>query len=53
MVSSNHINPGEKGKIKAKLDIKGRKGPVSKSIKIISNDPEKQILYLYLKALIQ
>lgn len=53
MVSSNHIKPEEKGKIRAKVDIKGRKGLINKSIKVISNDPERQVIQLYLKALIQ
>jgi LEA14-like dessication related protein len=52
MVSSNHIKPGEKGKIKAKIDIKERRGLINKNVQIISNDPERKVIILSLKAFI-
>ncbi|NWF76238.1 MAG: DUF1573 domain-containing protein [Nitrospirae bacterium] len=52
MASSSHIKPGEKGKIKAKIDIRGRKGYISKSVKVFSNDPKIPFVKLELKAFI-
>jgi Protein of unknown function (DUF1573) len=53
MASSSHINPGDTGKITAKIDTKGRIGPVSKSIQVFSNDPKRSVVTLTLKAVIQ
>jgi len=50
MASSDHLNPGEKGKVTAKVDIKGRAGYLSKSIQIFSNDPKRPVVTLSLKA---
>ncbi len=52
MASSSHIKPGEKGKIQAKINIGGRKGYISKSVKVFSNDPKIPIVKLNLKAII-
>jgi hypothetical protein len=52
MASSSHINPGETGKITAKIDTRGRKGIVSKGIQVYSNDPKRPSVKLSLKALI-
>jgi hypothetical protein len=53
MVSSDHIKPGDKGKITAKIDIQGRKGVLSKSIRVFSNDPRNPTVTLALKATIK
>jgi hypothetical protein len=53
MASSSHINPGENGKITAKIDTKGRIGPVSKNIQVFSNDPKRSVVTLTLKAVIK
>jgi hypothetical protein len=53
VVSSTHLNPGEKGKISAKVDIKGRSGSLSKSVQVFSNDPKRPVINLLLKALIR
>jgi hypothetical protein len=53
MASSSHINPGDSGKITAKIDTKGRMGQVSKGIQVFSNDPKRPIVTLYLKAVIK
>jgi hypothetical protein len=50
MASLSHINPGDGGKITAKIDTKGRIGAVSKSVQVFSNDPKRPIVTLYLKA---
>jgi len=52
VASSSHIEPGEQGKIIAKVGIKGRVGPISKTVKVFSNDPESPIVVLVLKAMI-
>jgi hypothetical protein len=53
MASSSLLKPGEKGEIIAKVDIKGRAGPLHKSIKVISNDPKRHMVTLFLKAMIK
>jgi len=53
MASSDHIKPGEKGKITAKIDIQGRAGLLSKSVRVFSNDPRKPTVTLSLKATIE
>jgi len=53
MASSSHIKPGETGKITAKIDTKGRTGPLSKGVQVFSNDPKRPLVTLYLKAFIQ
>jgi len=50
MASSDHLKPGEKGKINARIDIKGRKGLLYKSIQVKSNDPKRPVVSLSLKA---
>lgn len=50
MASSDHIKPGDKGKISAKIDIKGRKGALSKSVQVLSNDPKRPAVTLSLTA---
>ncbi len=53
MASSSHINPGETGKITAKIYTQGRKGLVSKGVQVFSNDPKRPVVTLHLKAVIQ
>jgi LEA14-like dessication related protein len=53
MASSDHIKPGEKGKITAKINIEGRTGFLSKSIRVFSNDPRNPTVVLSLKATIE
>jgi hypothetical protein len=53
MASSSHLKPGEKGKITARIDIRGRKGVVSKSVQVFSNDPKKPVVNLSLKSTIK
>ncbi len=52
MASSSHIQPGEKGKILAKVDIKGHKGFISKKVRVFTNDPNRPTVNLYIKAFI-
>ena len=53
MASSSQIKPGDKGKITAKVDIRGRSNVLSKSIQVSSNDPKKPVVTLFLKATIK
>jgi hypothetical protein len=53
MASSSRLKPGEKGKITATIDIKGRKGLIHKNVDISSNDPQRPQTSLSLKANIQ
>ena len=50
MVSSNHLKPGEKGRIMVKVDTAGRKGMLTKTVEVTSNDPKKMKSVLMLKA---
>lgn len=47
------IKPGQIGKVKIKLETKDFKGPITKDITIVSNDPENPQLKLFLKAIIK
>lgn len=49
----NMLKPGESSLIKASFNSRGRKGSQSKSITVISNDPEKSMQILYLKGIIE
>jgi hypothetical protein len=53
VASSSHLKPGEEGKIVANIDIKGKVGFISKSVKVFTNDPRKPAVNLVLKALIK
>jgi hypothetical protein len=53
MASSDHLKPGEKGKIKAKVELDGRKGIISKGINVYSNDPKRPAVTLILKAAVR
>lgn len=53
VVSLTHLKPGEKGKISAKIDVKNRAGSISKSVKVFSNDLQRPVVNLLLKALIR
>jgi hypothetical protein len=47
------IKPGETGKVTAKLETKDFKGPINKTITIVSNDPETPQARLFLKATVK
>ncbi|NOY64465.1 MAG: DUF1573 domain-containing protein [Nitrospirae bacterium] len=50
MVSSDHLGPGEEGQIMVTVTTEGKKGPVTKTVQIRSNDPGKPLVILKLKA---
>ena len=47
------IKPGAEGKIVSSVDTKSFSGPISKSVLIVSNDPERPQLNLFVKALVK
>lgn len=47
------IKPGQIGKVKTKLETKDFKGPITKDITIVSNDPENPQFKLFLKAMVR
>ena len=53
MASSSRLKPGEEGKIVATIDIKGKIGFLTKTVKVFTNDPQKPAVNLLLKALIK
>ena len=53
MASSSRLKPGEEGKIVATIAIKGKIGFITKTVKVFTNDPQKPVVNLVLKALIK
>ncbi|MBM4137075.1 MAG: DUF1573 domain-containing protein [Nitrospira sp.] len=53
MASSDHLKPKEKGKIIAKINIKGSSGYISKTIRVMSNDPKRPLVILILRGMIK
>jgi len=47
------IKPGETGKVTTKLETKDFKGPINKTITVVSNDPETPQARLFLKATVK
>ena len=52
MAGFSQLRPGEKGSIIAKIDTLNRKGAVTDTIEVVSNDPARPRIMLTLKALI-
>jgi len=46
MASSSRLKPGEKGKIHVVVDPAGKRGIISKTIKVFSNDPKQPVVTL-------
>jgi cytochrome c553 len=53
VVSSDRLGPGEAGEIKAVVQTKGKKGLVTKTVQVRTNDPEHPLTILKLKARIR
>ena len=47
------IKPGAEGKIQSSVDTKSFSGPISKSIVLHSNDPERPQMNLFIKAMVK
>ena len=47
------IKPGETGKISASVDTKNFTGPITKTVSVVSNDPETPQLALTIKAVVK
>ncbi len=53
MVSSDRLGPGETGEIKAVVQTKGKRGLVTKTVQVRTNDPEHPLTILKMKARIR
>jgi len=53
VASLSRLKPGEEGKIIATVDIKGKIGFISKTVRVFTNDPKRPVVALSLKALIK
>jgi hypothetical protein len=47
------IKPGTDGKVHASVDTKSFSGPISKSVLVVSNDPERPQVNLFIKAIVK
>lgn len=47
------VKPGQSGKITAAIDTKNFNGPITKSVTVISNDPENPQMALTIKAIVK
>ena len=47
------IKPGQEGKIQSSVDTKSFSGPISKSVLIVSNDPDRPQMNLFIKAMVK
>jgi hypothetical protein len=52
MASSDHLKPGEKGRIEATVDTAGRAGKLAKTVQVLSNDPARPSVTLRLNAVV-
>lgn len=50
---SSHVKPGEKGEIAVSVDLQGKKGAISKIVKVYVNDPLKPVTTLTLRMYIK
>lgn len=53
MASLSHLKPGEKGKIHVTVDAAGKRGPISKTVQVFSNDPKQPVTTLTLTMLVR
>jgi hypothetical protein len=47
------IKPGQDGKIQSSVDTKSFSGPISKSVLVVSNDPDRPQMNLFIKAMVK
>jgi hypothetical protein len=47
------IKPGAEGKIQSSVDTKSFSGPISKSVLVVSNDPDRPQMNLFIKAMVK
>ncbi len=53
MASSSRLKPGEKGKIRVEVNIRGKFGLIMKTIQVVTNDPERPQTTLSVKMLVK
>ncbi|MEJ2695357.1 MAG: DUF1573 domain-containing protein [Candidatus Sulfobium sp.] len=49
MASSGRLKPGETGKIRVAVDLRGRSGSLTKTVHVYTNDPRKPATDLSVK----
>ncbi len=49
MISSDHLEPGQTGKIEVTVDTSGRKGRLEKHVAVTTNDETNRIVTLSLE----
>ena len=47
------IKPGTEGKVHTSVDTKSFSGPISKSVLVVSNDPDRPQMNLFVKAIVK
>ena len=47
------IKPGAEGKVHSSVDTKSFSGPISKSVLVVSNDPDRPQMNLFIKAMVK
>jgi hypothetical protein len=50
MASSDHLKPGEKGSLTARIDTHNRQGLTVKTVEVFTNDPDRPRVVLTLRA---
>lgn len=50
MVSSDHIGPGGETEIQVKVETRGKRGKITKTVQIQSNDPKRPLVVIRLYA---
>ncbi|MDH5202433.1 MAG: hypothetical protein OEZ31_02330 [Nitrospirota bacterium] len=53
MASSSCLKPREKGKVTARVNIKGEEGFISSVVRVVSNDPMTPVVTLFIEAMIE
>ncbi len=53
MAGSGRVKPNEKGAVTIKVNTAGRKGPVSESVEVVSNDVLRPQITLTIRAFVK
>lgn len=46
MASLSRLEPGETGRIQVTVDVAGKRGPITKTVQVFSNDPKQRVVNL-------
>ena len=53
MASSSRLKPGETGKIKVTVDLRGKSGRIAKTVNVSTNDPKNRHITLQIRMVIK